>query len=83
MFGTSALDERIARLEAQVRAQQGVIEELCRRFDIDPPVGVPGQWLDDTERRLVAEGKKIAAIKHYRERTGAGLKEAKDAVDRA
>jgi ribosomal protein L7/L12 len=30
---------------------------------------------------LLGEGKKIEAIKRYRERTGAGLKEAKDAVE--
>lgn len=31
--------------------------------------------------RLVREGRKIEAIKVYREMTGLGLKEAKDAVD--
>jgi ribosomal protein L7/L12 len=31
---------------------------------------------------LIAQGKKIQAIKVYRERTGVGLKEAKDAVER-
>jgi hypothetical protein len=30
---------------------------------------------------LVRQGQKIAAIKHYREATGVGLKEAKDAVE--
>ena len=35
-----------------------------------------GQYLD-----LIEEGKKIQAIKLYREQTGVGLKEAKDAVD--
>ena len=30
---------------------------------------------------LIRQGKKIAAIKLYREQTGAGLKEAKNAVD--
>jgi large subunit ribosomal protein L7/L12 len=30
---------------------------------------------------LIARGKKIEAIKIYREATGVGLKEAKDAVD--
>lgn len=33
-------------------------------------------------RDLIAAGKKLAAIKLYRERTGAGLAEAKDAVER-
>ncbi|MFY9263268.1 MAG: ribosomal protein L7/L12 [Arcanobacterium sp.] len=35
------------------------------------------------ERALINQGKKIEAIKNYRERTGAGLREAKDAIDRA
>ena len=42
--------------------------------EVDPPF----------ERELVAllgEGRKIEAIKRYRERTGAGLKAAKDAVE--
>lgn len=34
-------------------------------------------------RRLVAEGKVIEAVKVYREHTGTGLKEAKDAIDRS
>ncbi|MEU0806089.1 ribosomal protein L7/L12 [Streptomyces sp. NPDC005970] len=33
-------------------------------------------------RALLAEGKKIHAVKAYRELTGADLKEAKEAVDR-
>ncbi|MFI9403461.1 ribosomal protein L7/L12 [Nocardia sp. NPDC052316] len=38
--------------------------------------------LDFTEiDALLAEGKKIHAIKRYRELTGCGLKEAKDAVE--
>lgn len=31
---------------------------------------------------LLAEGKKIAAIKAYRDETGVGLKEAKEPVER-
>jgi ribosomal protein L7/L12 len=37
--------------------------------------------IDDRIRNLVDEGKKIEAIKLYREMTGLGLKEAKDAVE--
>ena len=36
----------------------------------------------DGVAELLAAGRKIEAIKLYRERTGMGLKEAKDAVDR-
>ena len=35
----------------------------------------------DPVRELLLQGHKIDAIKAYRERTGAGLKDAKDAVD--
>ena len=37
---------------------------------------------DDKLRELLRSGQKIQAIKLYRERTGVGLKEAKDAVER-
>lgn len=38
-------------------------------------------WADEVDA-LLRDGKKIAAIKVYREATGAGLKEAKEAVDK-
>ncbi len=41
-----------------------------------------GQDLPDDVRALVASGKKIEAIKALRERTGMGLREAKEAVER-
>ncbi|MFC4307326.1 ribosomal protein L7/L12 [Cohnella boryungensis] len=41
----------------------------------------PVAKLQDRLRILVAEGKKIQAIKEYREARGVGLKEAKDYVD--
>ena len=37
--------------------------------------------LADTLASLIQNGQKIEAIKQYRERTGSGLKEAKDAVE--
>lgn len=42
----------------------------------------PDASLEEEVRRLVAAGSLINAIKLYRERTGCGLKEAKDAVER-
>ena len=36
---------------------------------------------EDEIRNLLAPGRKIEAIKRYREETGAGLAEAKDAVE--
>lgn len=40
-----------------------------------------GAPLTDEEKRLLGKGKKIAAIKAYRERTGANLVDAKEAVE--
>jgi ribosomal protein L7/L12 len=39
--------------------------------------GVPSSDIE----ALILQGKKIEAIKNYREQTGVGLKEAKDAVE--
>ena len=45
-------------------------------------LGLPagGEWLAEV-RRLKESGRLIDAIKLYRENTGLGLKEAKDAVE--
>lgn len=51
----------------------GISQDSGSRVSINQP--------GDDVRRLVAEGKKIQAIKVYREQTGASLKDAKDAVD--
>lgn len=69
-------DERIAQLEAHVDA-------LYRALNLNPPYSpqqAQPEWLLQA-RELKAAGRPIQAIKLYRERTGLGLKEAKDAVD--
>jgi hypothetical protein len=63
--------EKVYALERRLRA----VEE---RVGIDPLDADPDAEVLD----LLSRGRKIEAIKAYRERTGAGLKEAKDAVDR-
>lgn len=45
-----------------------------------PAAAPSGPWLDEV-RALVAKDQLIQAIKRYREATGVGLKEAKDAVE--
>jgi len=50
----------------------------------DETAGVPDQpsnESDDEVLKLLRSGQKISAIKAYREQTGVGLKEAKDAVE--
>ncbi|MFI7124514.1 ribosomal protein L7/L12 [Nonomuraea sp. NPDC050153] len=46
-----------------------------------PPVFLPPDELNHQLRSLVAQGKRIYAIKLLRRHTGMGLKEAKDEVD--
>jgi ribosomal protein L7/L12 len=76
---------RIAELELQVA-------ELYRRIGQEPLSGFrddrfgggfsdQGPAADPRLLELVQAGKTIQAIKLYRELTGVGLKEAKDAVD--
>ncbi|HLG76528.1 MAG TPA: ribosomal protein L7/L12 [Ktedonobacteraceae bacterium] len=56
--------------------------EAIERTMGGPRNGVEGGLVDPDElQRLILAGKKIEAIKYYREQTGAGLREAKDAVD--
>jgi len=71
----SADDDRIFRLERQV-------DFLFRRLGIDPNLALAQD--DELPAALydaIGRGKLVQAIKIYREATGVGLKEAKDAVD--
>jgi hypothetical protein len=71
----SSDDDRIARLERQV-------DFLFRRLGMDPDWALAQEdALPPEIYELIARGKLIEAIKVYRQVTGAGLKEAKDAVD--
>jgi Ribosomal protein L7/L12 C-terminal domain len=60
---------RLARLERKVDA-------LLKKFEVNPDAEVDADVL-----ALVREGHRIEAIKRLRERTGVGLKEAKEYVD--
>ncbi|MFG2191727.1 ribosomal protein L7/L12 [Streptomyces sp. NPDC048639] len=64
------IDRRNIRLERDIRR---ILDHLG--------IGEPEPGMDRVGD-LLRKGKKIEAIKAYREITGAGLKEAKDAVER-
>jgi ribosomal protein L7/L12 len=76
--------ERIDRLERQ-------IQYLLRYFGVDPEMaaadeavfgaGPPLAAVSPEVVALIGGGKPIKAIKMYRQMTGVGLKEAKDAID--
>jgi len=90
------VNERLDRLESALASLQGqmaalttgaVAAQVPNALAGTDPGGVPygdnvagGAWLAEV-RRLKESGKLINAIKLYREQTGVGLKEAKDAVE--
>jgi hypothetical protein len=67
------LQKRVLELEIRFHKLQDHIGFVA---DSDPPV------TDDVKVLARTPGSKIAAIKLYRQQTGAGLKEAKEAVER-
>ena len=84
------LKARVARLEvavASLQAQSAAGAVPYGSAQVATPVApaaaaAPGDvaWMGEVAA-LKAQGDKIHAIKLYRERTGLGLKEAKDAVE--
>ena len=68
-MGSHGMDMRLLRVERKLDA-------IINHMGIVINSGVDPQLLE-----LVREGKKIEAIKLYRESTGVGLKEAKDFVE--
>lgn len=71
-------DARAKRNELTLRRLERKVDLLLRQLGVaEPETEGLGEVAD-----LVRRGKKIHAIKRYRDLTGAGLKEAKDAVER-
>ena len=82
------IKQRIALLETR-------LQQLFEHLDLKPREGAAGDggwWggsgegsdpIEDPEiQDLLAKGNEIQAIKRYRELTGLGLKEAKEAIER-
>ena len=82
------IKQRIALLETR-------LQQLFEHLDLKPREGAvsDGGWwggsgegsdpIEDPEiQDLLAKGNEIQAIKRYRELTGLGLKEAKEAIER-
>lgn len=72
--------EEIDRLRTEVKRQAQLLKEFQAKFGAEhADVDIYG--VSAEELALVAAGKPIPAIKHYRERTGADLVTAKNAID--
>lgn len=80
------LHARVDALTRELRQLEHLVARLADRAGVDP--GELAELRRETRpgltpevRLLVAQGEHIRAIKAYRQETGAGLKEAKDAID--
>jgi ribosomal protein L7/L12 len=72
-YEINALKQRVEKLERLVALMMGELDLQCGEElnqDISPEMIA-----------LVRRGKKIEAIKRYRQETGVGLKEAKEFID--
>lgn len=85
MFGNRQQEQKIEALGKRVAALEALVARLAARNGIGDEellsLRRQGPAVPEESQRLVAEGRHIEAIKVYREHTGAGLKEAKDAID--
>jgi ribosomal protein L7/L12 len=77
MFGMLFGGPDVSGLEARLARVERKLDLLLKQLGIEQSEdGMQGV------RDLVAAGKKIEAVKAYREKTGAGLREALEAVER-
>ena len=77
--------QRLDALEARVQQLEAMVALMTQEQGSPAPAGttIAGLSTDVLARvqRLKRDGKVIHAVKAYREATGVGLKEAKNAVD--
>jgi ribosomal protein L7/L12 len=76
-LGSSATDRRLTRVDRRLARVERKLDAIADRLGV---AVVEPELAEVTA--LLRQGKKIEAIKAYRESTGAGLAEARDAVER-
>ena len=70
-------DARIKRVERQIKRTELYLKLILERLEIEAP-----SRLSERVKKIALEpGRKIEAIKLYREETGAELKEAKEVIE--
>ncbi|MCZ4125507.1 ribosomal protein L7/L12 [Streptomyces sp. H39-S7] len=74
----SSLERKVDRVERRLRLMERRQELILTHLGVEDPISPDLREIVE----LVCQGKKIQAIKVYRDLTGAGLKEAKEAVER-
>lgn len=85
-YTVTEIMERTLKLIAELKIR-GMMSDLRAKLpphhlaELAPQLPVVRVELDDAEKAMAETGRKIPAIKAYRARTGAGLRDAKDAID--
>jgi ribosomal protein L7/L12 len=77
LFGIGSIENRISRADKRAARIEHKLDLILGHLGLSEQE----PWSDEVNG-LVRDGKKIQAIKVYREATGAGLKEAKEAVEK-
>jgi ribosomal protein L7/L12 len=88
------VDRQLLEIKQRLALVESRLDQLFEHLDIAPRESAGGRWwggegggsdpLSDPEiQDLLAKGNEIQAIKRYRELTGMGLAEAKEAIERA
>ncbi|MGD6747767.1 ribosomal protein L7/L12 [Streptomyces sp. BH106] len=79
LIAVGTIERKVDRADRRAARVERKLDLVIGHLGIETGTLVPGL---DGVRALVRDGKKIEAIKAYREATGVGLKEAKDEVER-
>ena len=77
VFGIGSIENRMSRADRRAARTERKLDLILGHLGLTEQE----PWSDEVNT-LVRDGKKIQAIKVYREATGAGLREAKEAVDK-
>ncbi|MFJ9176501.1 ribosomal protein L7/L12 [Streptomyces sp. NPDC102360] len=79
LIAVGTIERKVDRADRRTARVERKLDLVIEHLGIDTDMVGPDL---DRVRALLRDGKKIPAVKAYREATGAGLKEAKDEVDR-
>ncbi len=66
----------VIRLRNDIKYTNFILKQISEK------IGIPEPSEDNKIKTFIQEGKRIEAIKRYREITGAGLKEANDYINK-
>jgi ribosomal protein L7/L12 len=76
--GFTSIASALNQLRSAIARTNSTLDKIAKQIGV--PDTMP-ESLDNELKTLIAEGKKIKAIKRHRMLTGVGLKESKDYID--